>query len=391
MQTPRARPVSGHLLKVERKRGAQWYAKYRLPDGRQVQRRVGPHWSDRGTAPPPGYFTKRSAQAWLDEILVKARRGELPGMASTGATFADACDAWLAWKRTRNVRPSTLADYQNMVDRIKPAFGDRVGERAGLEAIRTEDIEVYRDQLVASGVSNRTTNKYLGTLSDIFSWAERRYGLTENPVTRVERRPNRKRPNIDVFSREEVMALVGAAANEQDGTIYLTAAFTGLRRGELLALRWRDVDFANAAVHVRRSLSDGEEGPPKSGRERTVPMMDEVAQSLARLAERKGFTSDDDLVFCGSMGSYLSGRVVSRKFHAARDRARLRHLRFHDLRHTFGTHAIRTADSREVMEWMGHQDLRTTLVYLQYKPKHDAARRLSEAFGDAALVPVEGE
>jgi integrase len=140
-------------------------------------------------------------------------------------------------------------------------------------------IEAFRDRLVASGVSDRTANKYLGTLSDIFSWAGRRFKLTENPVTQVERRPSGRRPNIDVFSKEEVMALVAAAASERDGVIYLTAAFTGLRRGELLALRWRDIDFANAAVHVRRSLSDGAEGPPKSGRERTVPMMDEGGPS----------------------------------------------------------------------------------------------------------------
>jgi integrase len=390
MQRLRVRPVSGHVFKVERKRGAQWYAKYRLPNGRQVQRRIGPHWSDRTTAPPAGYFTKRTAQAWLDEVLVKARRGELPGMSRTNSTFADACDAWLEWKRSRNVRPSTLADYRNMVDRVKPAIAERIGARARLEVVRTEDIEAYRDGLLASGVSDRTTNKYLGLLSDIFSWAQRRYGLSENPLTRVERRPNGRRPNIDVFSKDEVMALVAAAANEQDGAIYLTAAFSGLRRGELLALRWRDVDFANAAIHVRRSLSDGAEGPPKSGRERTVPMMDEIAHALARLEQRERFTGDDELVFCTLRGGHLSGRVVSRNFHAARDRAGLRHLRFHDLRHTFGTHAIRTADSREIMEWMGHQDLRTTLIYLQYKPKHDASRRLSEAFGDA-VPAAEGE
>ena len=61
-----------------------------MSDGRQVQRRIGPHWSERGSAPPPGYFMKRTAQAWLDEVLVKARRGELPGAARSNATFADA-------------------------------------------------------------------------------------------------------------------------------------------------------------------------------------------------------------------------------------------------------------------------------------------------------------
>lgn len=85
-------------------------------------------------------------------------------------------------------------------------------------------------------------NKYLGVLSDMFTWAKRRHGLVVNPIADVERRPQRKRGNIDVYSKEEVLALVRAAASEQDGALYLTAAFTGLRRGELLALRWRDID-----------------------------------------------------------------------------------------------------------------------------------------------------
>src|SRR3954453_2019732 len=82
-------PISGHVFRVDRRRGPQWYAKYRLPDGRQVQRRIGPAWTGRGR-PAAGGFTKRSAQAWLDDLLIQARRGELPGMVETGATVADA-------------------------------------------------------------------------------------------------------------------------------------------------------------------------------------------------------------------------------------------------------------------------------------------------------------
>jgi integrase len=73
MQRQATRAISGHVFKVERKRGAQWYAKYLLPDGRQVQRRIGPHWTDRKIEPPAGYYTKTTARGWLDEML--ARRG----------------------------------------------------------------------------------------------------------------------------------------------------------------------------------------------------------------------------------------------------------------------------------------------------------------------------
>ena len=91
--------------------------------------------------------------------------------------------------------------------------------------------------------------------------------------------------DIAVFSPEEVWALVRAADGEQDGAIYLTAAFTGLRRGELLALRWRDVDFAGRPVRVRASYAGGALTSPKSGKVRSVPLAPEVAES-ARAARR---------------------------------------------------------------------------------------------------------
>ena len=382
------RAISGHVFKREGKRGAVWYAKYRLPDGRQVQTRIGPHWSDRKQKPPAGNHTKATAQAWLDDTLAKARRGDLPGMVRTGATFAVACDDWLDYKRDRKVKLSTQIDYEHMVDRMKKVFGERFGQRLRVEDVTPETVEEFRDALVAETLSDRTVNKYLTVLHGIFVWALRRYRLPSNPVANVERRPRTKRGNIDVFSREEVLALVRAAASEQDGTIYLTAAFTGLRLGELLALRWRDVDFANSAIHVRQSFTNGRVDTPKSGQERTVPMADEVARALAKLGRREDSRGDDDLVFCGAKGGHLAGHRLRDRYKAALKIAGLRELRFHDLRHTFGTHAIRTADSREVMEWMGHQDLATTQRYLQFKPRQDAARRISAAFQAGAPEPA---
>jgi integrase len=96
------------------------------------------------------------------------------------------------------------------------------------------------------------------------------------------------------------MALVHAAESEQDAAIFLAAAFTGLRRGELVALRWRDVDFAGEAIRVVASYTDGVLTTPKSGKVRSVPMAPEVATALARLAARDYWTGDDDLVFVAS-------------------------------------------------------------------------------------------
>lgn len=138
MQRQATRAISGHVFKIERKRGPQWYAKYRLPDGRQVQRRIGPHWTDRKQEPPAGYFTKTTARAWLDDMLAKARRGELPGMVRTGTTFAVACDDWLDYKRDRKIKLSTQIDYEHMTDRMKKVFGEQFGEKVRLEDVTPE-------------------------------------------------------------------------------------------------------------------------------------------------------------------------------------------------------------------------------------------------------------
>src|SRR5262249_50275842 len=81
-----------------------------------------------------------------------------------------------------------------------------------------------------------------------------------------------------------------------------------------------------------------------------------------------------DLVFPGEVGSYLDGSALRRRYKDAVDRASLRRLRFHDLRHTFGTRMIGKADIRRVQEWMGHADIQTTMKYLHYAPHAEDAR-----------------
>jgi integrase len=408
---PPAQPPSGHVLRVERKRGAIWYAKYRLPDGRQVQKKLGPAWTERGR-PPAGYFTKRLAEDWLRDVLHQARRGTLVGMVATGATFADAVAEFLRHaEQDRQLKPSTLRGYRSIMNaHLLPAFGGR-----RVEQITSADIEQWRAGLCAVDgprsrgradggsatgseavsqlprpLTNNSKNHIMVLLHGVFARACKVWGLPVNPVSAVERHPARLSGDIEVFSPEEVWALVRAAESEQDGALFLTAAFTGLRLGELIALRWRDVDFSGSVVRVRASWSVVALTTPKSGKVRSVPLAPEVAQALAKLSQRELFAGEDDLVFAGATGSYLDDSALRRRYKRALKGASLSQLRFHDLRHTFGTRMIAKADIRRVQEWMGHADIQTTMRYLHYAPREEDARLVAEAFAVDTVEAVAG-
>ena len=128
-----------------------------------------------------------------------------------------------------------------------------VGEMP-LEAITPEEIEGWS----LTGLSNRSRNKLLIQRHGIFQRAQIVWGLPANPLYRVEKHPMRSSGDIQVFSPEELWALFRAAASEQDGALFLTAAFTGLRMGELLALRWRDADFGDPVKGSARRSDQSE-------------------------------------------------------------------------------------------------------------------------------------
>jgi len=376
------RTPSGHVFRVDRARGPVWYAKYRLPDGRQVQKKIGPAWSGRGR-PPAGFFTKRLAEEWLRQALHQASRGTLVGQVRSGATFADAAAEWLRYIEVdRSRKPSTIEGYKVIVrSQLMPAFGEMP-----LEAITTPVIERWLSSLAGAASSRR---KALVLLHGILRRAKKVWGLTANAAAEVEKPPVGRSGEIQVFSPEEVWALVRAAASETDAALFLTAAFTGLRLGELLALCWRDVDFAGSVIRVRASYAAGALTTPKSGKVRAVPMAPDVASSVAQLGQRRDWTGDDDLVFPGATGTYLDGSALRQRYKAALRRAGLRSLRFHDLRHTFGTRMIAKADIRRVQEWMGHADIQTTMRYLHYTPRPEDAALVAEAFElTSAVAPV---
>ena len=375
---------SGHVFRVERARGPVWYAKYRLPDGRQVQKKLGPAWTERGR-PAAGYFTKRLAEDWLRDVLHEARHGTLAGQFRTGATFEDAAAEWLRYVEVdRQRKPSTIEGYKAIVRaQLLPVFG-----AMPLESVTTDAIERWMSSL-SGAASSRT--KALVLLHGILKRARKVWGLQVNAAAEVDKPALTRSGDIQVFSPEEVWALVRAAASAQDGAIYLTAAFTGLRLGELLALTWRDIDFAGSVVRVRASYAAGVLTTPKSGKVRAVPLAPDVASALAQLGRREHWVGDDDLVFAGGLGGYLDGSALRRRYKQALSRAGLRPLRSHDLRHTFGTRMIAKADIRRVQEWMGHADIQTTMRYLRYAPHAKDAALVAEAFRVESPAPQPAE
>jgi integrase len=380
----RSASISGHVYRVERSRGARWYVKYRLPDGRQVQKALGPAWT-RGGRAEEGFWTKRLAEAELRRILTEAQAGTLAGMIRTGVTFAQATAEWLRYVREeRAAKASTIDDYTNMVRVLDRSLG-----HLPLEQVTLEVLERWRAAFIAErSPSNRTIHKYLIALNSIFKRAMRAFGLPNNPASLIERPRIRRTKEISVLTAPEVHALAQAAASEQDAVLYMTAAFTGLRMGELLALRWRDIDFQRQAIHVRTSFAKDVESTPKSGSARTVPMVDDVARELGQLGDREQYIGLSDLVFCGPAAGHLDSNRVRKRYREALTKAGLPPMRFHELRHTFGTLAIQRASILQVQNWLGHADIKTTQIYLRYRSQEEDAALLSEIFALEASAGV---
>jgi integrase len=383
--------VTGHLRLVERKRGDRWYARYRLPDGRQTMKLIGRAWEGKGR-PPDGYFTERMAEAELAALLTDLRRGSVPDPADrSGKTFADAVAEWLRYvEHEKARRASTVRDYRNAANgALLPEFG----AETPLEAITTETIDAYRARLLSEGkVSRRTVQKLMVLLHGIFKRATAVGWLPANPADGVERVNLRPNGEFNVLSVEQVEE-VARAADGVFAAAVIVAAYTGLRTGELRALRWRDIDFAAATVHVRRNKpAGGGEGMPKSGKLRSVPLMDDAAAALDGLSRRERFTGPDDRVFASPTGQMVGEDAFRDALYEAMGEAGIDRrdfpagpFRFHDLRHVFGTLAVQVFPLTDVRAYMGHADIATTMRYAHHVPKVDAARRFTDAVRRAKL------
>jgi integrase len=282
-------------------------------------------------------------------------------------------------------KPSTVEAMRSAIAvHLVPQFGDKPIDRVDVRAVE-RFIAAERRR----GMAPKSVRNYLGVLHSIFELAIEKGWARDNPVKRVAKPEDQGSPEVRFLTTEEVEAVLAAVPDDVLGslerTLYLTAAMTGLRQGELLALRWEDVDWLAGKLRVRRAYIRGEFGTTKSRRGfRAVPLADPVGAELEGLSQRSAFTADDDLVFGHPLtGAPLDRSKVRKRFKAAVRAARVRDVRFHDLRHTFGTRmASAGTPMRTLQEWMGHADYKTTLVYADYSPDERRDRDLvARAFG----------
>jgi integrase len=357
-----------------------------------------------------------------DETRLEEDEGE---RCRRGITFRELAFEWLHFLEfEKGAKPSTLAGYRAMLTepetphrrgrgksagRLMEQFGDRRAKE-----ITTREVADYLRALERAGAGPRKVNRHRQVVSAMYGYAMREdaHGFEHNPARGTSRRREPPPKVLDFYEPEEIEALARAAErgehrdvsrlrydegetaaraaeNRRDADLYRIAAFTGLRLGELRALRWADVNLVDRRLVIHRAFSDGEEGPTKSWQARFIPIADLAAEAFARLGTRGEFVSDDDYVFCNRLGRSIDGSALRKRYQAAAAAAGLRVLHFHALRHGAGSMVARQADPRWVQGFLGHSSITTTERYLHTKARPDDVDRLNRAFALRTTPPAE--
>lgn len=308
-------------------------------------------------------------------------------------TVGEYLDEWLWGKQS--LRPSTHAAYEAHVRRyLAPMLGG-----LPLDQLRPVHIERMYRELAAEcdgrSLSVSTLHRVHATLMSALNTAVKRGVIERNPAATVEL-PRRVRTQQQVWSPGEVREFLEVCSEHRLHTLYLLLVLAGLRRGEVLALRWSDVDLNAGTMRIERlAVRVGSEtvvGPPKSASGiRTLALDDETTRKLTWHAARQrlevlqvtGVKSQPDLVFTNPDGSTLNPVWVSREFERLITRAGLRRIRLHDLRHTSASLGLQTGESLvEVSRRLGHSSITITAdTYSHISPliAKDSAERLAGA------------
>lgn len=379
----------------------------RLPSGRYRARFTGPDGVKR--AAPSTFGTKGDAQAWLDLQSLQVRAGTWSIGDQVHGTFEQYADDWL---EDRDLKPSTRAHYATIIEQqLKPAFGSKP-----LAAITVASVRTWYRNLSLKPTIKAHTYGLLRTILNS-AWQEelipanpcrirgagnvRRATRTEVPsaeqIARLAQAMGRTKVGDHTVDEETTVPVYAVLADSKYEVMTLVAAWCGLRFGEAIELRRKDIVWEGeipATVRVQRGAVrvDGEWviGPPKSeAGVRTVVIPPHVRQQLADYLKTRP-DEPEAMLFPGSRnGSHMSPGALQKVFYRARKEVGLDHLRWHDLRHFSATTAARTgATTAELQARLGHS---TTAAAMRYQHAVNGAdARIADGMSKLAGWSDEG-
>ncbi len=299
--------------------------------------------------------------------------------------FGEYCDRWISMNSTR-LKPSSRAKYQATIEKyIKPCFGSRT-----LGRITSEEVDEFTRMLICEKkLSAKTVRDILVLFHSILVYAEKRSKQTLPEIEIIYPRQNKKQ--IRILNEQEEKRLMGYLAEEMDlykFGVYL-ALRTGLRVGELCALRWSDISMKELTMSVSRTVqriqASGIEtspktriivGTPKSdSSRRTLPLMPDITA----LCDRFYDGNPDSFVLTGQ-GKCMEPRTLQRHLKSYLEDCGILGVHFHTLRHTFATRCIEAGfDVKTLSEILGHASIGITMnqyVHPDLERKRENMRRL---------------
>lgn len=361
--TAKIRPARGG-------KGWEYDILFRWPEGGRFRERANAPVASKSAA-------VRWAQARESALLAAGKAARTAVVTSSVPTLAEFWPRVLRdHYRANRKKPSTIDAAESIV---RLHLAPRLGEKT-LDAIGNADIAALKGTL--SKCSPKTTNNVLSVLSRVLGAAVEWEVIPAMPckigLLRVTEAPH------DWYELADYRRLVSAAAELGAGhlVLVLLAGSAGLRRGEIIALKWSDLDLARGQIRVDRGMWRTFEETPKGGRGRPVPMTPELKTAIQRHRHALG-----ERVIYSSKGRVLSNRTIRNWLGQAQADAGLEvNGAIHTLRHTFCSHlAAAGAPAKAIQELAGHTDLKTTQRYMHLSPSNrsDAMATLARYHGMA--------
>lgn len=314
-----------------------------------------------------GLRTRKEADALEAAWFTDISRGV--AVETVNTTFAVYTDYWLYHVARHTVRAMTLRNYTRWAKNyLTPQIG-----ATPIGVLSVQQLQAWVSCMVDGGYAAKTTRCAAGLLREILGYAVNTKTLTANPATLVKLPPLPRVERVTWTEAQVRAFLVSAEGNPYRHAWYLALA-TGIRRGELLALRWRDYDRVASTLTIRGSLARMPGGlvigePKTPGSRRTLALSELCKAALAgQAAQQKRWQlqardvwEQHDLIFTTHAGHPLDPEQLVRAFHALREKAGLPRLRFHDLRHTNATLLLQLGTNLKVVsERLGHANIQMT-------------------------------